>query len=174
MTGQSAKKITKLMQTPDAKDISKSAEIWLTAEWLTDLGCIQRQRYERMSIHTQEQRWCRNNLLREFPTFWRKVCHVFFSSASSFLRMWLTVKISESQSCWEVRVWLRWVFLWARALSERKPAPWRLSRQTHWAPYEASYWRMDAHVRSQGRKTQTQTLPSRKYRGLRPTLLKDI
>ena len=107
------------MQTPDAKDISKSAESWLTAERLTDLGCIQRQRYERVSIHTQEQRWCRYNLLREFPTFWRKVCHVFFSSASSFLRMRLIVKISESQCCWEVGVWLRWVFLWARGTSAK-------------------------------------------------------
>jgi len=39
------------MQPPDANDISKSAEIWLTAEQLTDLGCIQRQRYEK-DVHS--------------------------------------------------------------------------------------------------------------------------
>lgn len=113
--------------------------------------------------------------LREFPACWRKVCHVSFSSASSFLRMWLIVRISEAQCCWQVRVWVCWVFLWARGtLSERKPPPWRLGRQTHWAPYEASDWRMDAHVRPQGRKTQTQTLLSLKCRGLRLILLQDI
>ena len=135
------------MQTPDAKDISKSAESWLTAERLTDLGCIQRQRYERVSIHTQEQRWCRYNLLREFPTFWRKVCHVFLSSASSFLRMRLIVKISESQCCWEVGVWLRRVFLWARGTSAKwTEAPSVKAGQTYSLGTVWSIWLEDGRA----------------------------
>lgn len=67
------------MQPPDANDISKSAEIWLTAEQLTDLGCIQRQRYERMSIHTQERRWCRYHLLsKRIPRMLEKGLSRFF------------------------------------------------------------------------------------------------
>ena len=66
------------MQPPDANDISKSAEIWLTAEQLTDLGCIQRQRYERMSIHTQERRCCRYHLLS------KRIPHILEKGLSRF------------------------------------------------------------------------------------------